>query len=731
MGKIHKMEILLLTDDLLAEILTQNQLLSEKGLFNARERQKNVENESLEESLLFLGLADYAKLGRAYAFHFKLPYYPVFHQGIDTTLTDRFPLKMVRELLALPIGRNQKQQFGIVSCQPENTIYKSKIIHLVHGAEIDWKVASRIEIEDAINRYYMKQQVTREKREIELPFDFKILDLGITQEDGGSSRGNDGQKAGGNRSQPKGKRIILIEPEHRIRNAISTILSHEGYRVATVVDEEEAIKELLDEDAVYLLKRRGIHSHTQRFKSFLKEHKSMAEIRYFGNIGGIILGEELSPEELFRNYLATVKLLFNALSRNNQEALGVCHLATHYARLLATALGLKRKSQEALLLAIYLKEIGPYFDSPETSDENNILSFIPVLPYEKSAAVLREIEDSFGIAEIISHINQPATQSPLEARIITLILWFINGIGKLGSSTTKEISANQFRQHLSKEPEGLIDQKLAEELLQIVSHEQHLAGLTKNNGTILVIDPSFERDQVDLYARLIKENYEVSFILTEEQARAHLEHQEVILIISEIAHKNYDGIAFCKSVKKERTTLPFLFFSAENREDYISKALLAGADDFISKESSAQVTFLKLSRLIQHSHKYNKQAADTGVSGSLNEMGFMETIQILANREKDALITLQDHSNSAEVYLHQGQIIYAECGEVLGENAIYKLLTWKNGFFQVKTPEQLPERNVFNSTEAIMLEGCRLMDENLWGLNEVVNDECQLTGDEK
>jgi len=719
-----------LTDDLLAEILIQNRLLSEKGLFNARERQKNVENESLEESLLFLGLADYDKLGRAYALHFKLPYYPIFHQGVDSTVIERFPIKMVSELLTLPIGRNQKQRFSIVSCQPENTICKSKIIHLVHGTEIDWKVASRIEIEDAINRYYMKQQVKREKREIELPFDFKILDLGINQENGGSSRGSDEKKARGNQSQPKGKRIILIEPDHRIRNAISTLLSHEGYRVATVVDEEEAIKELLDEDAVYLLKRRGIHSRTRRFKSFLKEHKSMAEIRYFGNLGGIILGEELSPEELFRNYLATVKLLLNALSRDNQETLRACHFSAHYARLLATALGLKRKSQEALLLAVYLKEIGLYFDGSETSDGNNILSFIPVLPYEKSAAVLREIEDSFGISEIISHINQPATQSPLEARIITLVLWFINGIGKLGNITTKEISANQFRQHLSKEHEGLIDQRLAEELLQIVSHEQHLAGLTKNNGTILVIDPSFEREHEDLYARLIKENYEVCFILTANQARTHLEHQEVILIISEIAHENYDGIAFCESVKNENAALPFLFFSAENREDVISKALLAGADDFISKESSPQVTFLKLSRLIQHSHKYNQQATDTGVSGSLNEMGFMETIQILANREKDALITLQDHNNSAEVYLHQGEIIYAECGGVQGEIAIYKLLTWENGFFQVKTPEQLPERNVFNSTEAIMLEGCRLMDEDLWGLNEVVNDECQLTGDE-
>ena len=169
----------------------------------------------------------------------------------------------------------------------------------------------------------------------------------------------------------------------------------------------------------------------------------------------------------------------------------------------------------------------------------------------------------------------------------------------------------------------------------------------------------------------------------------------------------------------------------ENQEELVSRALLAGADDFISKESSTQVAFLKLNRLIQQSRRQDNGATTSGVSGSLEEMGFMETIQILANREKDALISLQDQeNNSAEVYLHLGEIIHAGCGELQGETAIYELLTWKSGFFQVKTPEQLPERNVFGSTEAIMLEGCRLMDEDLRDLREAANDEWPVMSDE-
>ena len=109
----------MLTDDLLAEILTTNRLLSEKELRNARERQKNVENEGLEESLIFLGLADYAKLGKAYAIHYKLPYYPVFRQGIANDAKERFSVKIIQQLMSLPVENGQKQSFTIVVANPK------------------------------------------------------------------------------------------------------------------------------------------------------------------------------------------------------------------------------------------------------------------------------------------------------------------------------------------------------------------------------------------------------------------------------------------------------------------------------------------------------------------------------------------------------------------------------------------------------------------------------------
>ncbi len=699
----------MLRDEQLAEILLKNLLLSRKELRNAKERQLNVENESLEESLLFLGLADYQKLGQAYALHYKLPYYPVFHRGIAPGARERFPLRTVQRLNFLPVKASSEGALGVVTWQPDDESCRQRLGQLA-GGKIEWRVASRTEIRDAIQVHYLDRKINREKRSIELPFDFKIIDVSLDEAE--EQPPGTAPEMTGNTADPEKKRVILIEPDHRIRNSITTLLTHEGYRVAAVIDSDDAGQELLREDAVYILQRRTYHARSRRLEHFLKEHKLRAEIRYFGSLGGIMLGEELSPEELFRNYLDTVKLLVGALTRQTPAIIRSCHLMAHYGRLLATSLGLKRKSQEGLLLAIYLKEIGPYTETNRQNQENNILSLIPVLPYEKSAAVLKEIEDSFKLAEIIDQINKSDRQERLEARIITLLLWLLDEFGE-DDGGIREISAEDFYQSLDRENSRQIDRQLAEELFQIISHEQHLTGRGRSSGTILVLDPSFERDQHDLHTRLIRESYEITIASQADQALALLQQQPVLLVISEIVHDRYDGIDFCQTVKQKFLDLPFVFFSTENREAVISRALLAGADDFIPKESSTQVAFLKINRFIQQGRRFIRPDREGGVSGSLEEMGFMETIQILANREKDALISLRDIRNQeAEVYLHQGEIIHARCAGLEGENAIYELLTWKEGFFQVRTPKKLPERNVFGSTEAIMLEGCRLMDES-------------------
>ncbi len=701
----------MLSDRVLSDILLSNNLVAEKDLRNAMERQKNIEAETLEESLMFLGVANYALLGKAYELHYKIPYYPVFHQGPDKDMLLSFSPKAARRFSALPV-KKESSSIHMVTCQPEDAAMLREMDRIWKSSTIQWQVASQVEVLDAVQKYCFHREITREKRGIELPFDFKIIDFQV--ESGKQDKLQDDDAAVVESS--KGRRIILVEPDHKIRNALKTLLLLEGYRVKAVVDEGEAVKELEREEAMYLLKRRTFQTSSQRFESFKQKNGKPLEIRHYGTLGGILLGTELSSEQIFRTYLSTVKLLLARMTWNKREIKESCDQLSHYARLMATSIGMNRKSQEALQLAIYLKEIGRYL--PGISEHDDVFSIMPVLPYEQSSLMLREIEDNFSLAEIIAGINQPSTaELPLASKIITLLLTYFEILNDQG---VEYLEPNQLRNLLlGRNDSGLLDEELVSQLVQIVAHEQRLSGLGGNRGVILILDPVFERDHGDLYQQLSRENYDIIFAVNVEQAQACLRQQEVSLVVSEMVGDEYDGLDFCRLMhhvhaeSTENHQVPFVFFTSITDEKMISEALLVGADDVIAKDSSTQVAFLKFGRLIkqyQASRTNNRGAA--GVSGSLDEMGFMETVQILVNRGKDALIKLKnDAGKTANVYLHDGEIIFAATETLDGEEAIYELLTWKGGFFQVMTPDQLPDRNVFGSTEAIMLEGCRLMDE--------------------
>jgi len=142
----------MLSDRVLSDILLSNNLVAEKDLRNAMERQKNIEAETLEESLMFLGVANYALLGKAYELHYKIPYYPVFHQGPDKDMLLSFSPKAARRFSALPV-KKESSSIHMVTCQPEDAAMLREMDRIWKSSTIQWQVASQVEVLDAVQKY--------------------------------------------------------------------------------------------------------------------------------------------------------------------------------------------------------------------------------------------------------------------------------------------------------------------------------------------------------------------------------------------------------------------------------------------------------------------------------------------------------------------------------------------------------------------------------------------------
>jgi hypothetical protein len=82
------------------------------------------------------------------------------------------------------------------------------------------------------------------------------------------------------------------------------------------------------------------------------------------------------------------------------------------------------------------------------------------------------------------------------------------------------------------------------------------------------------------------------------------------------------------------------------------------------------------------------------------------------------------NGEAAEIYLRGGAIVHATCGTLRGAEAVYAVIAWKeDGEFTAEIVEHFPEDNVAAPNDAILIEGCRILDENTAAPAEAVRDQ--------
>ena len=99
-------------------------------------------------------------------------------------------------------------------------------------------------------------------------------------------------------------------------------------------------------------------------------------------------------------------------------------------------------------------------------------------------------------------------------------------------------------------------------------------------------------------------------------------------------------------------------------------------------------------------------------------MNVIDLLQAMGHSEKTVRISITGQGKQTTIVLNEGLLYWAECDDLTGPEAIYASLAWKDGIWCVDPilPGDLPtEPNVRESIDAILIEGCRRLDEGVRG----------------
>ena len=101
-----------------------------------------------------------------------------------------------------------------------------------------------------------------------------------------------------------------------------------------------------------------------------------------------------------------------------------------------------------------------------------------------------------------------------------------------------------------------------------------------------------------------------------------------------------------------------------------------------------------------------------GVKGRLKDMGLVDIVQIVNAERKTAAIHLGSDMGYGRVYVENGNIVHATYREFTGADALYRLLAWKDGEFELASDTPAPEHTIDAPAEQLLMEGMRRMDES-------------------
>jgi CheY-like chemotaxis protein/Flp pilus assembly protein TadD len=188
------------------------------------------------------------------------------------------------------------------------------------------------------------------------------------------------------------------------------------------------------------------------------------------------------------------------------------------------------------------------------------------------------------------------------------------------------------------------------------------------------------------------------------------------LVLSDTKMAEMDGFELCKVLKGDERfrPIPFVFLTNQKSVEFKVRGLELGGDDYLTKPIYIKEIVTRVKMILQKVEKerLEKKEVRAGFAGSLADMGVVDLVQTFELGRKTGTIRL-DGDRTGLIFFREGRVIDAELGRLSGENAFYRMLNTFEGQFdlQFQTVDR-PER-IEMSTQALLMEGMRRLDE--WG----------------
>jgi CheY-like chemotaxis protein len=188
------------------------------------------------------------------------------------------------------------------------------------------------------------------------------------------------------------------------------------------------------------------------------------------------------------------------------------------------------------------------------------------------------------------------------------------------------------------------------------------------------------------------------------------------LVISDYSMPVMDGRALFEKLRarKETQGIPFVFLASQQEIDEHLRMVVDGVEEYFVKPFFVRDLAERAHRITTRLHqaRMEKLGARGGmVAGRLSEMSLIDWMQSLEQGRKTCALIVRNGSDECFLYFDEGQVTHATYGALTGDQAVFKVLTWTDGDWELDFSKTATEHTTTMPTQGLMMEGLRLLDE--------------------
>ena len=189
------------------------------------------------------------------------------------------------------------------------------------------------------------------------------------------------------------------------------------------------------------------------------------------------------------------------------------------------------------------------------------------------------------------------------------------------------------------------------------------------------------------------------------------------LILCDYRMPGLDGRQLYEKLRARQQTrhIPFIFLASRSDVEEKLRPIVEGVEEFVVKPFFLKDVIRRTKKVIDRLalEKLQNRAVRPGViQGRLEEMSILDLMQSLEMGQKSCQLTIRRDGEACEMFFTAGQCADAKLGSIEGEEAVFQVVRWPAGEFEIDFNSTASRSTISRTTTGLLMEALRLIDES-------------------